>query len=130
MQRKARIQWHAVLVGYAVDFLITLAVVNIGFALEPQIQSGSFFSTPTGTVVGILLTLSVAIGGWIAGRLARTERFLHGFLVGGIGIIMLLIQGFVDGPAGLDAILLQFIATILAGFAGQLSQWPAVRQRK
>jgi putative membrane protein (TIGR04086 family) len=129
-QRKGRIQWHAVLMGYVVDFLITLVIGGIGLALEPSIATGAYFSTPTGTVIGVLLALSVAVGGWIAGRIARTERFLHGFLVGGLGIIMLLVGGFFDSPASLDSIVLQFAATGLAGLAGQLSQWPAMRERK
>ncbi|WP_026369725.1 TIGR04086 family membrane protein [Kallotenue papyrolyticum] len=130
MRRRQGIQWHAVLAGSVVDMLLSLVISAVGAALDPAIMSGMFFRSPGGALVGVLLVLAVVIGGWIAGRLAEHERFLHGFMVGGIGIILMLITSLAEGSPPLDAILLQFVATLLAGCAGQLSQWPVARLRK
>lgn len=130
MRRRQGIQWYAVLAGSAVHMLLSLVISGIGAALEPDIMTGAFFQTPIGALVGVLLALAVVVGGWVAGRLAGQERFLHGFIVGGIGIMLMLVTSLAEGSPPLDAIVLQLVATLLAGCAGQLSQWPLARLRK
>lgn len=129
MQRKGRINWLAVLAGNVLDNVLSAIIASIGLGFDPNIQFDGFFSSSTGVVIGLLLMLATVVGGWLAGRIAKEERFLHGFIVGGIGIFMLLLATWVDQPVRLDEIVLQCIATVLAGLAGYGSRWTPARQR-
>jgi putative membrane protein (TIGR04086 family) len=107
-----------------------LVIYLIGLGIDPGIETQGLLASSVGIVISLLLVLSTIIGGWLAGRLAKEERFLHGFMVGGIGIVMLLIESFSGEAMPLDTILLQFVATGLAGLAGYVSRWTPARQRE
>lgn len=130
MQGKSRIHWVAVLAGSLLDNILSMLIGGVALGFAPEIADGAYFTSASGTVTGILLALATVIGGWLAGRIAKTERFLHGVMVGGFGIVMLLLQSFFDIPLTLDQLVLQFVATGFAGLAGYSSRWVPVRERK
>lgn len=130
MQRTGRIHWLAVLGCYLLDDVISVLVFIIAVSFVPALQNGSLLGSSVGIGVAVVLVLSTIVSGWLAARIAREERFLHGFLVGGIGILMMLIESFGGAPLLLDGILLQFLATALAGVAGYFSDRLPVRQRE
>jgi len=130
MQRKGRIQWLAILVGYLVDMTGSMIIAFAAQSIDPSVLSQSMFASTTGVVTAFLLVLMTTIGGFVAGRIAQEERFLHGFMVGGIGIIMLLIDSLVGTVIPLENILLQCCATLLGGLAGYGSRWTTTRQRE
>lgn len=129
MQRKGRINWLAVLAGNVLDNVLSAIIFSIGLGFDPNVQLDGFFSSTTGVVVGLLLLLATVAGGFLAGWIAKEERFLHGFLVGGIGIIILMLIGWLGQAPRLDEIVLQCLATLLAGLAGYSSRWTPARQR-
>ena len=129
MQRKGRINWLALLAGNVLDTILSLIISIIGFGIDPNIQLDGFFGSRTGIVLGMLLMLATVAGGWLAGRIAKEERFLHGFIIGGIGIVLMLFSSWSGEPVGLGNIVLQCVATVLAGLAGYASRWTPARQR-
>ncbi len=130
MQRKGRINWVAVLAGWILDFVLSLIISGVALAFDPSLEEASFFASASGIVTGLLLALATGIGGWLAGRIAKEERVLHGVLVGGLGIFLLLLVSLTDTPPPLDSILLQLLATALGGLGGYLSRWTPVRQQE
>lgn len=130
MQTKRRIQWFAVIAGSLLDNLLTLVIGGLGSTFAPEIAEGIYFRTGAGTLIGVLLALSTVAGGWLAGVIAREERFLHGFMVGGVGVLLLLLDSFAGGQMTADVLVLQFAATLLAGVAGYISRWTPVRLGK
>lgn len=130
MQAKNRIRWRAVVAGSLLDQILTIIIGGIGLSVAPDIAYGQFFSSMPSTVIGVLLGLATVVGGWLAGRIAKEERFLHGLMVGGVGIVLLLLDSAAGGNLTLDMMVLQFVATGLAGFAGYSSGWVTAGQRK
>lgn len=130
MQGKSRIHWIAVLAGSLLDNILSMLIAGIALASAPEIADGSFFASTPGAVAGVLLALATVIGGWLAGRIAKEERFLHGVMVGGFGIVLMLLQSVFGVPVTLDQLVLQFVATGFAGLAGYSSRWVPVRERK
>lgn len=129
MQRKGRIHWRAVMFGYLFDYISSLFIGAIAYSVNQNIATESLFASTTGIVYAVLGVLMTVIGGFIAGRIAKEERFLHGFLVGGIGIVVLLLEGLLGAQIPLENIILTFVATVLAGVAGYLSRWTPARER-
>lgn len=129
MQRNGRINWLAVLAGNVLDNVLSAIIAVIGLGMVSGVQLDGYFASAGGTILGLLLMLATVVSGWLAGRIAKKERFLHGFLVGGIGIIVLLIVSLVERPVRLDEIVLQCVGTVLAGLAGYSSRWTPARQR-
>ena len=116
-----RIKWLSVVAGYLVDFMLSLLTVTIASWLNPALGAELSFNSPSATLIALTLVLATGVGGWVAGRLARGERVLHGALVGGIGIIMLLIQSLTDATPSLIAITLQCVAVGVGALGGWLS---------
>lgn len=129
MQRNVRINWLAILAGNVLDTFLSTIIALIGFGIFPDVPFDGYFASASGAIIGLSLMLATVISGWLAGRIAKQERFLHGFLVGGIGIIVMLIAGLAERPARLDEIVLQCVGTLLAGLAGYSSRWTPARQR-
>ncbi len=122
--------WLAVLLGYLVDQLISIIILGIGQAFDPQLTDGATFASTAGTVTSVLLVLSTGLGGWLAGRLAKQEYLLHGVLVGGITLVVMLVQSLFGKQWTGTIVVLQIIATLVGGLGGWLSQWVPVSQRR
>jgi putative membrane protein (TIGR04086 family) len=117
-----RINWLAVISGFLLDLLISTLVAGIAAQFDPELSNQISLSTTVGIVTFCLLVLSTGVGGWVAGRMARTEFVLHGVLVGGMGIFTLLIQSLYRGQAQpLSGILLQCMCVAAGGIGGWLS---------
>src|SRR4051812_28193545 len=101
------IKWLAVAVGFFVDFLVSQLIGATGQYFDPQLAQGLNLATTAAIITAIMLVVSTGFGGWVAGRMAKTEYVLHGALVGGVGVIILLIQSLVSTPLPLIDILLQ-----------------------
>lgn len=111
------VRWLAVITGFMVDYLISILIVL--FAPE------TFFSAPDITRVGdliiiSLLTLSTGIGGYVAGRMARTSRPINGLLVAVVGILV----GQLQGPSPRLFVVASAIACLFAALGGYLSRYP------
>lgn len=132
MQRKGtrRIKWLAVLAGWMLDLFLSALIVGIALMIDPDLADQNFLAGTGSVVLGVLLVSATAVGGWLAARLAKQERVLHGVLVGGMGIFMLLFESIFDTPPPLDSIVLQFVATVLAGVGGYISRWLPMRQQE
>ncbi len=130
MQAKGRIHWLAVLAGTLLDNVLTLLIGGIAIGITPDIGQGSYFTSTAGAVTWVLLVLCTVAGGWLAGRIAKHERFLHGFMVGGFGIVLLLLDSWLGGQVTLDQLALVFVAAVFAGLAGYSSRWMPARERK
>ncbi len=127
MQNNGRIKWVAVLAGWTVDVVLSMLVMAIALAAGLQIETGRFFASPGGIVIGLILVALTGIGGFVAGWIAKDEHVLHGVLVGGVGILYLLFVSLIDVAPSFDSIVLQVCATVLAGLGGYMSRWMPVR---
>lgn len=90
-----RISWRSVFAGViavlAISILLSLLGVALGFALlDPQsstdVTNGSGTAVTIWTLVSLLVSL--AIGGFIAGRMAGTDGLTHGFLVWALSLLV------------------------------------------
>lgn len=116
------VRWMAVFTGYMVDFLISLLIISFAgqaFAAEPDITQ------PTHLIIISLLTLSTGVGGYVAGRMAGTDRALNGFLVAIIGILLNQLGGSLPPVLVLASV----AACGLAALGGYLSRFPAKRDQ-
>lgn len=83
-----RISWSAIFAGVAlamvVSLLLNLLGTAIGAATVDPLQEGNPLSgLGKGAAIWLVLSgiISLAVGGWVAGRLAQREGALHGLLV-------------------------------------------------
>ncbi|WP_213879034.1 TIGR04086 family membrane protein [Pseudomonas sp. dw_358] len=83
-----RISWSAVFAGVALALVVSLILNLIGTAIgsasiDPLHESNPVDGLGKGTAIWLVIsgTISLFIGGWIAGRLAQREGALHGLLV-------------------------------------------------
>lgn len=93
-----RISWASIFAGVvavlAISLLLSLLGVALGFSmLDPEsatdIGNGSGTAVTIWTIVSLLVSL--ALGGFIAGRLAGNDGYIHGFLVWSLTLIIGLI---------------------------------------
>lgn len=90
-----RISWGSIIAGVitviSVSAVLSLLGVSLGFALlDPQsstdISNGSGIAFTLWTLISVLISL--AAGGFIAGRLAGIDGLIHGFLVWALALIV------------------------------------------
>ena len=121
MEYTMNVRWMAVLTGFLVDVLISAVLFSFARA--------DFFSSPDLTRPGdmILLCLSVAltaVSGYVAGRMAQTNRTLHGLLV---QIVSILVSQL--GPPPPRVVVITYgLSCLFAALGGYLSRYPAQRQ--
>jgi putative membrane protein (TIGR04086 family) len=124
-----RIAWLAVFAGFFADFFISMIVGLFGSFFDPRYMPGLVPTSATGVLVVVLQTLSTGFGGWLAGRLAKHERVLHGVLVGGVSLISLLLDSLFVTPASFFEISQAIVLVFIGGIGGWLSRWPATPQQ-
>ena len=111
------VRWMAVLTGFVVDYLISLLVSILA---PPEFLVAPDLSRPNDLILICLLLLSTGIGGYVAGRMARTNRVLNGFLVAVVGILL----GQLGGPAPRVFVVASAISCLVAALGGFLSRYP------
>lgn len=85
--KKGRISWGAIIGGVitvlAISILLSILSTSIGFyKLDPlSNEPASGVGTAVGIITVISLILSLACGGFVAGKLAGCDGVIHGFLV-------------------------------------------------
>lgn len=95
-----RISWGAVLAGLIIAVFIQLALTLLGLAIGMSTVDATGHNTPgTGLAIGsgiwygVTMLISLFIGGWVAGRLAKdkhtSESVIHGLLVSGLLFILM-----------------------------------------
>lgn len=117
------VRWMAVFTGYLVDIFITLLIQV--FAGQSMLENPDLTRTDDLIVIA-LLTLSTGIGGYVAGRMARTDRVLNGFLVAIVGILL----NQLGGSLPRVLVLASVVACGLAALGGFLSRFPAERGQR
>jgi putative membrane protein (TIGR04086 family) len=122
------IRWMAVLTGFLADVLLTFL---ISFVVPPPVSAGLDPTRAADLIVIGLGILATGVGGYIAGRMAQTQRPLHGLLVGVVGILAIQLQLLVGGLAltRIDVITLA-LGCVAGALGGTLSRFPAMRRAR
>jgi len=120
------IHWMAVLTGFVVDTLITFGLYTFAPA---EMLTAPDITRPTDLILICLLVLSTGVGGYVAGRMAQTNRALHGLLVGIVGVLIEQLQlAAGDGPPMTHLAIIALAAGCLVGaLGGLLSRYPALK---
>lgn len=92
-KKRRRVSWGAIIAGTAVVLAVSMLLSILGYAIgmfifnptSPEPFSGVFGTVSIWTGVSILIGL--ACGGFVAGKLAGTDGFIHGFIVWSITMI-------------------------------------------
>ena len=95
-----RISWGSIIAGVitvlAVSLLLTTLGASLGFSLlsptQDDIVNGADKAVMIWTVIALIISL--AAGGFIAGRLAGADGLIHGFLIWGTTLIVATVLGF------------------------------------
>ena len=126
-----RISWASVFAGVvavlAISLLLSLLGVALGFSmLDPEsatdITNGSGTAVTIWTIISLLISL--AIGGFIAGRLAGTDGYIHGFLMWALTLIVGLVFSVmtINSAARLTGNALSSMTSITGSVASGLGQ--------
>ena len=126
-----RISWASIFAGViavlAISLLLSLLGAALGFALlDPQsstdIGNGSGTAVSIWTIISLLVSL--AIGGFIAGRLATTDGYIHGFLVWALSLLVGVIFGAmtINSAARLTGNAISSVTTAASGVVSGAAQ--------
>lgn len=126
-----RISWASVFAGViavlAISILLSLLGIALGFAmLDPEsatdIGNGSGTAVSIWTIVSLLISLG--IGGFIAGRLAQTDGYIHGFLVWSLSLLMGLWFGAmtINNAARMTGSAISSVTSAAGSVAGSMGQ--------
>jgi putative membrane protein (TIGR04086 family) len=114
------VRWLAVITGFMVDTLITVLILS--FAPESYFN-GPDLSQPAHILIICLSALSTGVGGYVAGRMARTDRVMNGLLVAVVSILF----GQLQGPLPRILVIASAFTCVLAALGGYLSRFPRRR---
>ena len=115
------VRWMAVLTGFLVDYLISML---LSILASPEFFVAPDLSRPNDLILTCLLLLSTGIGGYVAGRMARTNRVINGLLVAVVGILL----GQLGGPTPRVFVIASAISCLVAALGGFLSRYPLRQQ--
>ncbi|MBT0723288.1 CAP-Gly protein [Rosenbergiella sp. S61] len=95
-----RISWGSIIAGVitvlAVSLLLTTLGASLGFSLlsptQDNIVNGADKAVMIWTVIALIISL--ASGGFVAGRLAGADGLIHGFLIWGTTLLVATVLGF------------------------------------
>jgi putative membrane protein (TIGR04086 family) len=119
------VRWIGVLTGFIVDSLISFFL----FALtRPDFSTAPDLTQLADLLFLCLLVLSTGVGGYVAGRMAQTDRMLNGFLVGVVGILVAQLDlVFADGqPMPHVFVIASAVGCLLGALGGFLSRYPTL----
>lgn len=130
------IRVRAVIVGVIVDWLATLTMVTVYawiFLREAIEEYGGFdkvpqqaFSQEDLLAFGLIGTLATALGGYVAGRIARRRRVRHGVLVAAASLLLgLALELALDGNVRLHGWEILFLVLMIP--AGAFGGYVAYR---
>jgi putative membrane protein (TIGR04086 family) len=123
------IRWMAVMTGFIVDIVATSLLLLLAF---PQSLFSADFTQSSNLISISLGILATCIGGYVAGRMAPVQRWLHGLLVGVVGVLLVQLQ-LTLGSAQLlthtDVIALA-LGCLAGALGGLLSRFPPQRQAR
>lgn len=125
--RRSRISWGSVFAGVvtvlAISLLFSVLVTSIGFfqfdPLSEKPTSG--IGTTVGIISGLSLLISLAAGGFVAGKLAGADGMIHGFMVWGTTLIvtLMLLISLASGAVKLSANVLGSVSSAVGSvFSG------------
>jgi putative membrane protein (TIGR04086 family) len=122
------IRWTAVLTGFLVGILLTF---TISLFAPPTVSAGPDPTQASDLLLIVLGIMATGVGGYVAGRMAQTQRPLHGFLVGIVGILAIQLQLLAGGPtlSRTDVIALA-LGCLLGALGGLLSRFPVQRRAR
>jgi hypothetical protein len=128
-QELGKVNWRAALLGFGVDFafsvLVGAVVISTMLALKGQALDGEGeLPSDVALVYQIVGVAGAAVGGVVAGYLARQRGTLHGVLASLIGLVLFACSFlFLSGPAfsvgDLGFVVLNLVA---AGYGGGLGE--------
>lgn len=132
-----KIKWTAVLVGFGVDFafsvLVGAVVLSVMLSLKGQaLDSENPMPSDVALVYQFVGVVGAAVGGVVAGFLARRRGSLHGVLASLIGLVLFVCSFLVlSGPAfslgDLGFVVLNLVA---AGYGGALGERLRARRER
>ncbi len=123
-----RVELRALVSGLAADWLgtlLTAGLLGAAFGLSPETPDSRFeeLLADPGFLVAVTLNglFFTALGGWVAGRLARGDELRHGVIVGILSLVFAAVLAATagDGPQAawwVDAI--GYLLTVPAAAAG------------
>jgi putative membrane protein (TIGR04086 family) len=115
-----KIRWMAVLTGVLVDVLIGSL---LSLFTSQDIYTSPVLSRPGDVVLLGLPVILTAVSGYVAGRIAKTSRAVHGLLV---QVVIILISQL--GPPPPRALIVSYaLACGFAALGGYLSRFPGER---
>jgi len=123
------VRWMAILTGFIVDIVTTFLLYALFYPASLTTPDTTQSSDLVQIGLGLLAT---GVGGYVAGRLAQSQRMLHGLLVGVVGILIIQLQLMVGGGPGIERVgVIALAVGCLAGaLGGLLSHYPPQGQRK
>jgi putative membrane protein (TIGR04086 family) len=121
MEHLMNVRWTAVLAGFLADYLISFFLSALA---TPEFLGSPDPARPGDLLLLVLLVLSTGIGGYIAGRIAQTDRTLNGLLVGVVGILL----NQLGAPLPRVFVIASAVACAVAALGGFLSRYPPLRQ--
>ncbi|MGI4840277.1 MAG: hypothetical protein ACRYF9_21960 [Janthinobacterium lividum] len=129
-----RISWSAIFAGVALAMVVSLILNLLGTAIgsasiDPLQEGNPLDGLGKGTAIWVVVSgiISLAVGGWIAGRLAQREGALHGLLVWATSSLITLylvssaVTGIVSGGLNLAGSGLSAAGSGIAQMAPRLS---------
>jgi putative membrane protein (TIGR04086 family) len=114
------VRWIAVLTGFFVDIFVSQLLVLFA---SPEFFTSPDLTRPGDVLLISLLVLSTGVGGYVAGRMARSDRWLNGLLVAIIGILV----GQLSAPLPRPFVIATAISCGVAALGGYLSRFPPQR---
>lgn len=117
------VRWTAVLTGFAADLLISALVLSLFPPPDSTFATAPDLGDTRQLALIVLGILSTALGGYVAGRMAQTDRWLNGLLVGVVGVLL----GQVEGPLPRVLVVASAIGCLAAALGGALSRYPSQR---
>ena len=120
------VRWMAVLTGFLVHVLLSFI---ISLFAPPPVSAGPDLTQGTDLLLIALGAVATGVGGYVAGRMAQTQRPLHGFLVGVVGILAIQLQLLAGGSTLTQTDVIALALGCLAGaVGGLLSRFPTQRR--
>ncbi len=94
MAQRRRLDIKAILIGFLLDTLCTIAVSVVlisamSAAGIPEAEIVARIRTPSGILLSLIYGLGcTAFGGYVAGRIAKHDEIRHGAVVAGISLLL------------------------------------------
>lgn len=117
------VRWMAVITGFLVTFFVTMCLYTL---FDPtSAGTPASINNTTDLMLFGLGVLATGVGGYTAGRLAMSQRELHGLLVGIVGILVSQLEAMASNTAITRAQVVALAVACLTGaLGGLLSRFP------